>query len=67
MSAREKRLETFRKSQIKRSREKENNGYVQLNCWVKKDTKQTINKIKKVKGYDTLGEALDYKFKKSHM
>lgn len=43
MSAREKRLETFRKSQTKRA------------------------KIKKEKGYEEMGEVLDFKFKKSHV
>jgi len=67
MSAREKRLETFRKSQTKRAKTKKEKGYVQLNCWVKEDTKKTINEIKKEKGYEEMGEVLDFKFKKSHV
>lgn len=67
MSAREKRLETFRKSQTKRSKTKKEKGYVQLNCWVKEDTKKTINEIKKEKGYEEIGYVLDFKFKKSHV
>ena len=67
MSAREKRLETFRKSQTKRAKTKQEKGYVQLNCWVKEDTKKTINEIKKEKGYEEIGYVLDFKFKKSHV
>ncbi|BCD92267.1 hypothetical protein fh0823_24060 [Francisella halioticida] len=67
MSDREKRLETFRKSQTKRSKTKKEKGYVQLNCWVKEDTKKTINEIKKAKSYDEMGEVLDFTFKKSHV
>lgn len=66
MMTKEKRLETYRKSQKQRASKKKNAGFSQISCWVKSDTKKKIYDIKEMDGFNSIGEVIDLEFKSSH-
>ena len=43
----QKRLETYRKSQKQRALQKKDAGFSQISCWVKSDTKKRYTILKK--------------------
>ena len=61
----QKRLETYRKSQKQRSLQKKAAGFSQISCWVKSDTKKKIYDIKEIDGFKSIGEVIDLKFNNS--
>ena len=54
------RKETFKKASKKRRETLEINGYKTINTHVKQTTKEELEKIKKNKGFNKVGEVIDF-------
>ena len=54
------RKETFKKASKKRRESLELNGYKAINTHVKQTTKEELENIKKIRGFNKVGEVIDF-------
>ena len=54
------RKETFKKASKKRRDSLEVNGYKTINTHVKQTTKEVLENIKNIKGFNKVGEVIDF-------